>query len=79
MVIMWYAARPIVQLEGTLGFDKSHKMTRSKKDIPEEIIRRVNLMLLPNPDVESLKREPKTSPTMLLAGIVYYQIQWYLG
>ena len=36
-------------------------------------------MLLPNADAETLKREPASLPTKLLAGIVYYQIKKYLG
>ena len=39
----------------------------------------MNLTLLPNPMAESLKREPKSSPMRLLAGVVYYQIRKHFG
>ena len=40
---------------------------------------RVNLTLLPNPEADSLKRELATSPTLLLAGIIYYLVKKNLG
>ena len=52
---------------------------RNKRDLPDEIENRVNLTLLPNPDTDSLKRESASSPTLLLAGIIYYQIKKNLG
>ena len=52
---------------------------RKKKDLPDEIESRVNLTLLPNPEADSLKRESATSPTLLLAGIIYYQVKKNLG
>ena len=39
----------------------------------------MNLTLLPNPEAASLKRESSMSPTLLLAGIVYYQVKKNLG
>ena len=79
MTIMKFAVRPLVQLEGTLQPIWEHTTSRRKKDLPEEIENRVNLTLLPNPNADSLKRESATSPTLLLAGIVYYQIKKNLG
>ena len=74
MTIMKYAVRPIIQVEGTIG--TTEKVTEKKKDLPEEITRRVNQTLLPNPeDAQSLKQEHKSSPTKLLAGVIYYLIQ----
>ena len=72
MIIMKYAVRPIIQVEGTIG--TTEKVTKKKKDLPEEITRRVNLTLLPNPAAESFKWEHKSSPTKLLAGVIYYLI-----
>ena len=53
--------------------------SRIKRDLPDEIENRVNLTLLPNPNADSLKRESASSPTLLLAGIIYYQIKKNLG
>ena len=44
MIIMKYAVRPIIQIEGTIG--TKQKVTERKKDLREEITRRVNLTLL---------------------------------
>ena len=80
MTIMKFAVRPLVQLEGTLGHTGLESTPqRRKKDLPEEIEERVNLTLLPNPEADSLKRESAMSPTLLLAGIVYYQVKKNLG
>ena len=79
MTIMKFAMRPLVQLEGTLEPIGEHITSRRKMDLPEEIETRVNLTLLPDPNTDSLKRESATSPTLLLAGIVYYQIKKNLG
>ena len=72
MTIMKYAVLPIIQIEGAM--DTSGQTTRKRKDLPDELATRVNLTLLPNPDAHSLKREHKSSPTKLLAGIIYYLI-----
>ena len=77
MTIMKYAVRPIIQVEGSVG--TMEKVTRKKKDLPEEITTRVNLTLLPNPNAESLKWEHKSSPTKLLAGVIYYLIRKNFG
>ena len=79
MTIMKFAVRPLVKLEGTLQPIGEHTTSRRKMDLPEEIESRVNLTLLPNPNADSLKRESATYPTLLLAGIVYYQIKKNLG
>ena len=80
MTILKFAVRPLVQLEGALR-DMGLEATpcRRKKDLPEEIEERVNITLLPNPEADSLKRESAASPTLLLAGIVYYQVKKNLG
>ena len=72
MTIMKYAVRPIIQIEGAM--DTLGQTTRKRKDLPDELAARVNLTLLPNPDSHSLKQEHKSSPTKLLAGIIYYLI-----
>ena len=77
MIIMKYAVQPIIQIEGTIGTEQ--KVTRRKKDIPDKITRRVNLTLLPNPMAESLKCKPKSSPTILLVGVIYYQVRKNFG
>ena len=80
MTIMKFAVRPLVQLEGMLkhmGVESTSR--RKKRDLPDEIKSRVNLTLLPNPEADSLKRESASSPTLLLAGIIYYQIKEELG
>ena len=80
MTIMKFAVRPLVQLEGALGQTGIESTPqRKKKDLPEEIEERVNITLLPNPEADLLKRESATSPTLLLAGIVYYQVKKNLG
>ena len=48
MIIMKYAAWPIIQIEGTVGTEQ--KVTGRKNDLPDEIPRRVNLTLLLKPD-----------------------------
>ena len=53
MTIMKYTVRPIIQIEGLIG--TMEKATGKKKDLTEEITRRVHLTLLPNPEAESLK------------------------
>ena len=53
MTIMKYPVRPIIQVEGTIG--TAEKVITKKKDLPDEITRRVNLTLLPNLVAESLK------------------------
>ena len=77
MTIMKYAARPIIQIEGAI--DASGHITKKRIDLPEKLAARVNLTLLPNPDAHSLKREDKSSPTKLLAGIIYYLIKKNFG
>ena len=72
MIIMKYAVQPIIQIEGTIA--TGQKVTGRKKDLPDEITRRVNLTLLPNPMAELLKCEPKSSPMKLLARVMYYQV-----
>ena len=80
MMILKFAARPLVQLEGTLRDTGSESTPRRrKKDLPEEIEARVNTTLLPNPEADSLKRESANSPTLLLAGIIYFQVKKNLG
>ena len=79
MIIMKFAIRPLIQLEGTPGPVGEQRTPVRKRDLPEEIEARINLTLLPNPDTDSLKRESATSPTRLLAGIVFYQIKKNLG
>ena len=80
MTIMKFAVRPLVQLEGTLGhMGMESTPRRRKKDLPDKIEGRVNLTLLPNPEADSLKRESATSPTLLLAGIIYYLVKKNLG
>ena len=80
MTILKFAARPLVQLEGTLR-DTGLESTphRRKRDLPEEIEVRVNTTLLPNPEADLLKRESANSPTLILAAIVYYQVKKSLG
>ena len=75
MTIMKFAARPLILLEGTPGPIGERSTLARKRDLPEAIENRINLTLLPNPDADSLKRESATSPTRLLAGIVFYQIK----
>ena len=53
MIVMRYAVRLIIQIEGTIG--SGQKVTEKKKDLPEDMARRVNLTLLPNPMADSLK------------------------
>ena len=77
MAIMKYAARPIIQIKGAI--DTSGHITKKKIDLPEKLAARVNLTLLPNPEADSLKRENKSSPTKLLAGIIYYLIRKNFG
>ena len=77
MIIMKYAVRPIIQVEGSVG--TTEKVTGIKKDLPEEITTRVNLTLLPNPNAESIKWEHKSSPTKLLASVIYYLIHKNFG
>ena len=80
MTIMKFAVRPLVQLEGMLGeMGIESTSRRRKRDLPDEIENRVNLTLLPNPEADSLKRESALSPTLLLVGIIYYQIKKNLG
>ena len=79
MTIIKFAMRPLVQLEGTLGRMGEKTTRRRRKDLPDKIENRVNLTLLPNPDADSLKRESASSPTLLLVGIIYYQIKKNLG
>ena len=79
MTIMKFAARPLLQMEGTSGPRRERSTPAKKRDLPEEIESRVNLTLLPNPDAESLKRESISSPTRLLAGIIFFQIKKHLG
>ena len=77
MIIMKYAVRPIIQIQGTISAEQ--KVTRRKKDLPDDITRRVNLTLLPNPMAKSLKQEPKSSPMRLLARVAYYQVRKNFG
>ena len=77
MTIMKYAVRPIIQIEGAM--DTPGHTTKKRKDLPDELAARVNLTLLPNPDADSLKREDKSSPTKLLAGIIYFLIKKNFG
>ena len=79
MMIMKFAMRPLIQLEGTPGLIGERITPARRRDLPEEIEARVNLTLLPNPNADSLKRESAMSPTLLLAGIVFYQIKKSLG
>ena len=80
MTILKFAARPLVQLEGTLGnTGLESNPRRRRRDLPEDIEARVNTTLLPNPEADSLKRESANSPTLLLAAIVYYHIKKNLG
>ena len=80
MTIMKFAVRPLVQLEGTLEHMRVESTSqRKKRDLLDEIESRVNLTLLPNPEADSLKRESASSPTLLLMGIIYYQIKKNLG
>ena len=80
MTIMKFTVRPLVQLEGTLGhMGEESTSQRKKRDLPDEIESRVNLTVLPNLDADSLKRESASSPTLLLVGIIYYQIKKNLG
>ena len=51
--IMKYALRPIIQIEGAI--DTSGHVTKERVDLPEKLAARVNLTLLPNPEVDSLK------------------------
>ena len=53
MIVMKYAVRPIIQIEGAI--DRSERTTKTRKDLPGKIAVRVNLTLLPNPDADSLK------------------------
>ena len=79
MTIMKFAVRPLVQLEGMLGCMGEEPTSRRKRDLLDEIESRVNLTLLPNLNADSLKRESASSPTLLLAGIIYYQIKKNMG
>ena len=79
MTIMKFAVRPLIHLEGTPGLMGERSTPVRRKDLPEGIEARVNLTLLPNPNADSLKRESAMSPTLLLAGIVFYQIKKKLG
>ena len=53
MLIMKYAVRPIIHIESNIGTE--YKVPRRKKDLPDDITRRVNLTLLPNPMAGLLK------------------------
>ena len=64
---------------GYIGMNGGRNNIKKKRDLPDEIENRVNLTLLPNPNADSLKRESASSPTLLLAGIIYYQIKKNLG
>ena len=79
MVIMKYVARPLIQLEGTLGAKQGQSTLAKRRDLPEELVSGINLTLLPSPEAETLKREPVSSSTRLLAGIIYFQIKKHLG
>ena len=72
MIIMTYAARPLIQMECTLKPKQGPNTLVKRRDLPEELASRVNLTLLPSLDTEALKREPVSSPTRLLARIIYY-------
>ena len=78
MIIMKCSIHPMVQVVAAPGF--LDLPTKSKKrDLPNDPVERVKITLLPNPDAESLKKEPKFSPTRLLAGVVCYCIQKHFG
>ena len=79
MTLMKFTLRPLVQLEGMLGRIGEETTPRRKRDLPDEIENRANLTLLPNSNMDSLKRESTSSPTLLLAGIIYYQIKKNFG
>ena len=80
MTIMKFTVRLLIQLEGMLGhMGMESASQRKKKDLLDGIESRVNLTLLPNPEADSLKRESATSPTLLLVGIIYYQVKKNLG
>lgn len=82
MVIMQCSAHPLIQIVGAPGFLQTTGREKKKKDLPDDQAERVNITLLPNPNAESLKKEPKSSLTKLLAGIVYYyypeKLWWWL-
>ena len=69
----------MIQLEGTLGVPQPQKSSTKRQDLPNIQTERVNLTLLPKPKANSLKREGKSSPTKLVVGVVYYQIQKNIG
>lgn len=79
MVIMHCLAHPLVQIVDMPRLLQSTSREKKKKDLPDDCAERVNITLLPNPNAESLKKEPKSSPTKLLVGIVYYCIQKNFG
>ena len=53
MLVMRYAVRQIIQLEGIIG--SGQKVAEKKKAILEDMPKRVNLTLLPKPMADSLK------------------------
>ena len=64
---------------GTPGLLQSASGERKEKELPDIHTERVNMTLLPDPNALSLRCEQKSSPTRLLAGVVYYTIQKVLA
>ena len=61
---------------GSTWFPRTHLQNPKKqKDLPDDPVEWVKITLLPNPDAESLMKEPEFSPTRLLAGMMCYCIQ----
>ena len=74
-IIIHCAARPNIQVLVAQGPLESTSGARKKKELPDVCTEWVNFTLLPDPDALSLWYKDKSSPTWLLAGIVYYIIQ----
>ena len=55
MMIMKFAVRPLIQLEGTPGLIGERITPVRRRDLPKEIEVRVNLTLLPNPVFSSFR------------------------
>ena len=75
MLIMKCSVRPMVQVVAAPGFLEPPARPKRQKDLPDDPAEWVNLTLLPDIQVESLKKEPEYLPTRLLAGMVSYCIQ----
>ena len=72
MIIMKYAVRPIIQVEGLVG--TTEKVPGKKKDLPEEITTRVNMTYSQIQMQNQLNGNISFSPTKLLASVIYYLI-----